>query len=73
MTGLKVNTKELEDAKTFVNGEESTWMLMSYYIYKVAYYPLLFDLSTLLLMFLGVFFLSEGRCIREKGELAADE
>ena len=57
--GLLVNTKALDDAKTFVNGQESEFMLKSYYIYKVAYYPLLFDLCVLLFMFTGVFFLGE--------------
>jgi len=56
--GLMANTAELEDAVTVVNGIESKCQLKSYYVYRLDYYPLLFDLSILLFMFVGAFMLT---------------
>ena len=68
--GLLVNKAKLEDAKTYVNGSESEYMLKSYYIYKLDYYPLAFDLCTVLCLLAGVFFLTGSK--KNEGE-AQDE
>ncbi len=57
--GLLVNRAELADARTLVDGVEQGVNLKSYYVYKLAYYPLVFDLCITLFILLGVFFLSE--------------
>ena len=64
--GLLVNKAAMEDAKTYVDGQESEYMLKSYYVYKLDYYPLVFDLCTVLCLLLGVFFLSGQK--KDKGE-----
>lgn len=56
--GLFINSQTMDDAATYVNGELLSGNLKSYYIYKLDYYPLLFDLCTALLLFVGVFFLT---------------
>ena len=53
--GLFINSQTMDDAATYVNGELLSGNLKSYYIYKLDYYPLLFDLCTALLLFGRVF------------------
>ena len=65
--GLAVNTVLLSDASTLMNGKEAAFGLKAYYVYKLDYYPLMFDLLTMLMLFLGVFLLGSGK------ERAADE
>lgn len=63
--GLMVNRADLEDARTVVDGQEQGVSLKSYYVYKLDYYPLVFDLCTALFIFMGTFLLSEKK--RGKG------
>lgn len=75
---LAANTVILDDAVTYVNGLASDVSLKSYYVYKLDYYPLVFDLLTGLMLFAGVFLLGKanirpGRDQSRCKEEAADE
>ena len=57
--GIYVNGETVEDARTYVDGELLDGGLKCYYVYRVDYYPLLYDLCLALFLLAGVFFLTE--------------
>ncbi len=70
--GIYVNSARTEDASTYVNEELLDGSLKCYYVYRVDYYPLLYDLCLLLFILAGVFFLTEKGARRKRKEKTED-